>query len=183
MSKTKKVGFALFLIAGLMYFIGIATRKGETKETRTEVFPNVNNIEMSFNDDSPSLSKAWEQLASLKFEIYFSDEKNDVVFEPIFTEELIELERQTVILEGYFYDNSQKDSIIMFSYLKESKLPQCCGSLGGAQDYVQLKKNKNLKIKDDKLYKLKGKLKLNTSDDLELLPYFLLDVICLNCNE
>lgn len=123
----------------------------------------------------------WEILLTLKFDIRFDAELDDVIFAPKFTKQIKDLENTMIELTGFIIPDdisnisgqtNDKGQRFMFSAFPLANCFFCGGA--GAESVVEVFPKSPINYSKDKII-LKGKLKLN-SDDLLRLPYILEDV-------
>lgn len=204
----KTIGFVGILI-GLLFFLQPNLFKSNNtteKEDINEAAFDTRNVETSeyaegyseedFGDEFKSPLEGqfpvkqeekpggpWEDLLELKFNINFSEEVDDVVFEPKFTPKIKAYEGQIIEVEGFIIahdivskamsDVKNDGQSFMFSAYPMASCFFCGGA--GAESVMEATPKKPINYTDKKI-KLRGRLEFNTTDFLRL-PYVLKDVV------
>ena len=106
----------------------------------------------------------WASFARTKFEAKYNDSAKEYFLYPNFPAELKALEGKEIDLEGYHLPIDVDDN----AYIILSKFPysQCffCGGAGPESISEVVFKTKQDRFEADQFIRVKGKLKLNTSD-------------------
>ena len=106
----------------------------------------------------------WASFARTKFEAKYNDSAKEYFLYPNFPAELKALEGKEIDLEGYHLPIDVDDN----AYIILSKFPysQCffCGGAGPESISEVVFKTKQDRLEADQFIRVKGKLKLNTSD-------------------
>lgn len=133
----------------------------------------------------PTPNNIWQILSELKFNIYFDEKLDDIVFEPKPTPSILDMEDEIITIQGFksihrFEGDikSNQNSIALCRFKTEN---EGCTSSFGDESYIEIIPNKALKLVEGKLYSFRGIFKMNTKD-LDKLPFTLKEATCLDCN-
>ena len=74
-------------------------------------------------------SKTWKILTSLQFDMKFDEKIDDVVFKPLFTKAIKNLDGKFIIINAYMYAQNEDNNTIILSY-KPINLRNVCSSFG-----------------------------------------------------
>lgn len=125
-------------------------------------------------------SKTWKILTSLQFDIQFDENIGDVVFKPLFTQPIKNLDGKFITINAYMYAKNEENNTIILSY-RPVDLRTVCSAFG-AESLVVIKNNPSLIFQHEKPCLIKARLKLSNSDYTKL-PYQLSDVEFIECIE
>jgi len=196
----------LFLRPQLLSVVGVdmegfnmKTRSGKMTEQETEYADGYNPDDFgeAFVSESDGIFPVdleaepqgiWETLLTLDFDVRYSKDVDDVVFEPKFTEAIKKLEGKMIELEGFIipYDIAAKGvsdleddgQRFMFSAYPIANCFFCGGA--GAESVAEVFPKKPIPYTKYRV-KIKGRLELNTTDFLKL-PYLLKDAEMIDTN-
>lgn len=147
-----------------------------------DIAPSFNKIKLKEKTDSTFVytandSNVWETLLSLKYDIYFDEVKDDVVFKPKPSQAIKDLDGKMITLKAFMYSEDESDGSIYFSAFPKN-LYSCIAS--STEDMIKIPPIPNLTFEDHKSCIIRGKLKLNTTDFFQV-PYSLKEIDCIIC--
>lgn len=122
----------------------------------------------------------WEVLGSLKFEVAFNEEVDDVIFTPVPNEQIKALEGQTITIKGFYYGGKTEENTPTIILSRESWSDYHSCIMPSSSDLLLLFPDEQYLLKEEELYTFQGKFYLNSKDQLQL-PLQLKQATCLNC--
>lgn len=156
-------------------------------QRNTAISASNNKIKSKVNIDakytyitSDTLPKVWQTLLSLKFDIYFDQELDDVFFKPMYTEEIKKLDGTRITLKAFMYsEEASNGSVLLSAYCVKSQ--NTSASLS-AESLIEIPNTPALVFKACKSCIVRGELSLNTDDYLKI-PYSLKNIDFIRCED
>lgn len=115
----------------------------------------------------------WKTLGKISFKEQFNPETSDVVYAPIYSKYVKELEGKEIILRGYLLPVASRNGTVILSAFPFSSCYFCGGA--GPETVIEVHPKVPIINRSGKPVSIKGRLKLNQPYDSLLLPYFLMD--------